>query len=896
MHSANGDQKLSRTGLTEAEAYQRLAEVGPNELTRARHRSPLRDIVDQLIHPLALLLWVAAALAWLIHTPALTIAIVVVIMLNAVFAFVQERQGEQAVEALMAYIPQQAMVIRQGVRRELPARELVPGDVIEIKEGDRVCADARLVDGALEIDMSAINGESLPTLRSAAPLDDPLSDSSSAVFSGTSCTGGQAIAVVTSTGMHTEIGRIASLTQGVTREQSPLESQVRKVAWLIAFVSVIVGLAFIPLGTWLAGLSLLDATSFAIGLIVANVPEGLLPTITLALAVAVRELARSGAVVKRLSAVETLGATSVICTDKTGTLTQNRMHAVLVWTTAGEMWLGGGAPSPSDVAHLHEVIEVLAHCNTATIDTSASDWTTQPTGAGDPTEIALLQAAAQLGARFGAGQMNVDRQRLFHFDPGLRLMSTIDKDSEGLWLHTKGAPEEVLARSTRIVDASQQVVDLDDAMRARVMNAVQRYATRGLRLIGLAVRDLRESVVPDDRSEAERDLTFCGFAGLLDPARPEVKPAVAKCHSAGIRIFVVTGDHRLTAAEIAHEVGIGSKDQNAVDASDIDQLDDTDFSELLESQQELVIARSSPEMKMRIAESLQAGGHVIAMTGDGVNDAPALRRADIGVAMGRSGTDVAREAATMVLTDDNFRTIAQAVEAGRRVYDNVRKFVLYIFAHATPEVVPFLLFALSGGRIPLPITVLQILCIDIGTETLPALALGREKAEPGLMERPPRPKSERLIQPGLLIRAWLLLGGVSAILVTAGFLATLRSGGWRFGDDVSGNSSLHHVYLQATTMTFLGIVACQVGTAMAARTDHASLRQIGVFSNRLLLWGIAFELGFAALIILTPGINKMLGMELPPGPLLPCLPFFALIVWGVDECARFLKRKRGSHR
>jgi calcium-translocating P-type ATPase len=894
VHDEAASVVVDRAGLSTSQAAQLLATHGPNELAQTSRRNPLRDLADQLVHPLALLLWVAAALAWLIHTPVLTIAIVVVILLNAVFAFVQERQGERAVEALMAYLPQQANVRRDGQRREIPARDLVPGDVIELKEGDRVCADARLLEGALEIDMSAINGESLPTVRSAGmgPAPDAGVDTSDRVFSGTSCTGGDALAVVTATGMSTEIGRIASLTQGVRRESSPLERQVRRVAWLIAFVSVGVGLAFIPLGAFLAGLSLQDATSFAIGLIVANVPEGLLPTITLALAVAVRELARAGALVKRLSAVETLGATSVICTDKTGTLTENRMHAVLVWTTAGEMWLGGARPAESEAAQVASVVDVLSRCNTAEVNAPAVHPHDDPLIAGDPTEVALLMAAHKLGGLQDLDEVRAQRRRMFHFDPALRMMTTVDQVCDELQVHSKGAPEEVLARCTHLMNERHVVTDLDEVTRTRILDAVSRYAARGLRLIATATRVLPDDDLPELREQVERDLTFGGFVGLLDPARPQVREAVDRCHSAGIRILVVTGDHRLTATQIAREVGIGGAAPISFDASDLDAMPAQDFNELLDQGQELIVARSSPEMKMRIAEALQATGHVIAMTGDGVNDAPALRRADIGVAMGRSGTDVAREAATMVLTDDNFRTIADAVEAGRRIYDNVRKFVLYIFAHATPEVVPFLLFALSGGRIPLPITVLQILCIDIGTETLPALALGRERAEPGLMARPPRPKSERLIQGPLLLRAWLLLGGVSAVLVTAGFLWTLREGGWAPGDDVSADAPLHHIYLQATTMTFLGIVWCQLGTAMAARTEKASLRQIGVFSNRLLLWGIAFELGFATFIIVTPGVNEILGMELPPPHALLCLPFFALAVWGVDELVRYLRRQK----
>ncbi|MBI1377981.1 MAG: HAD-IC family P-type ATPase [Frankiales bacterium] len=899
------DLRSSPRGLSEREAARRLATYGANELRRAGRRSPWRDLLDQLLHPLALLLWMAALLAWVIGTPVLSAAILVVVWLNALFAFVQEREGERAVEALSAYLPQRAVVRRDGHRREVPARELVPGDVIELAEGDRVCADARLVEGSLEVDMSTISGESLPAFRSAAAHDrgGPLLQAESLVFSGTLCTGGEAVALVSRTGMHTELGRIAALSQRVVREPSPLERQVRRVAWLIAAVSVGAGLAFIPIGALLAGLSLADAGSFAIGLIVANVPEGLLPTITLALAVAVRELARRGALVKRLSAVETLGATSVICTDKTGTLTQNRMHAVLVWSSAGEQQLGASTSGPragtGDVEGpqpevLGRLAEVLAACNTAELaDDVVDDPARDPAGTGDPTELALLAVAARLGADVDADRRAALRRTLFHFDPARRLMSSVDDAGQRRAVHTKGAPEEVLARCSGLLDSCGRVVELDDERRREVATAVAAYAAHGLRLIAAAYRDLpADRPVPAERDDAERDLVLAGLVALLDPARPEVRAAVEQCHEAGIRVIVLTGDHRLTAGEIAREVGIGGPDLRPWDAQELDRLTDAQFDAFLAHGRELVIARTSPEMKMRVAESLQAQGQVVAMTGDGVNDAPALRRADIGVAMGGTGTDVAREAATMVLTDDNFRTIAQAVEAGRQVYDNVRKFVLYIFAHTTPEVVPFLVFALSGGRVPLPITVLQILCIDIGTETLPALALGREPAEPGLMRRPPRPRSENLIRRDLLLRAWLLLGGVSTLLVTSAFFWTLTAGGWTPGADVAAGSPLHEVYLQATTMTFLGIVACQVGTAFAARTERASLREIGPLSNPLLLWGIAFELVFAAAVVVLPGVSEVLGMALPPLHQLAVLPLFAVAVWGADELVRWARRRR----
>ena len=368
--------------------------------------------------------------------------------------------------------------------------------------------------------------------------------------------------------------------------------------------------------------------------------------------------------------------------------------------------------------------------------------------------------------------------------------------------------------------------DLGSQERENVLAAVERYGAQGLRVLAVARKTLDTITIPAQRDEVEQDLEFLGLVALFDPPRPEVAAAVARCHSAGIRIVVITGDYGPTAAEIAHRVGIAPNGAQVITGTELDEMSEHELELLLREGGELIFARSSPEVKLRIADALRADGQVVAMTGDGVNDAPALRRADIGVAMGRSGTDVAREASTMVLTDDNFATIVSAIEAGRQVFDNVRKFILYIFAHATPEVVPFLVFALSGGTIPLPLTVLQILAIDLGTEILPALALGREPAEVGLMERPPRAPGEGVIRRSLLFRSWLFLGGVEAALVLGGFFLVLVRAGWHPGDAVGGSSPLHGAYLQATTMTFAGIVACQIGHC-CCRADGARLLAVG---------------------------------------------------------------------
>jgi len=881
------DLRSARSGLSSREAERRLVQFGPNLLRRRGGRRWPQELASQFTHPLALLLWAAAALAWVAGIVPVAVAIVVVILINAAFAFVQERQAERAVEALAQYLPAQTRVLRDGREQRIEARALVPGDVLVVEEGDRVSADARLLAGGVEVDLSTLTGESMPAFRSAELEDTrvPVLQARDLLFSGTTCTAGEARALVYATGMHTELGRIAALSERVDKEESPLEAQVRRVAWLIALIAVCTGAAFVPIATLAAGLPLNDAIVFAVGLLVGNVPEGLLPVITLALAVGVRGLVRRGAVVKRLSAVETLGSTSVICTDKTGTLTENRMRVTAIWTAPQTLDLEAGGEQARSAGGdvLHALSQAMAACNNAKREGSA----------GDPTELAMLAAAVELGVDVTPADRDRGRRRLFHFDPVLKLMSTVDERDGGLWIDSKGAPEALLPRCSTIIWSDGRERPLGPAERAEVERLVDGYAGEGLRVLGVAQRALDPDVpVPESREQVEADLCLLGLVAMFDPPRAEVPDAVARCHEAGIRIIVVTGDHGLTAGAIARRVGIARDGATIVTGEELERMSEDELDRLLREGRELIFARSSPEAKLRIADALRAEQHVVAMTGDGVNDAPALRRADIGIAMGSSGTDVAREAATMILSDDNFATIVAAIEAGRRVYDNIRKFLLYIFAHTTPEVTPFLVFALSGGAIPLPLTVLQLLAFDIGTETLPALALGREAAEPGLMQRPPRRRSESVIQRSMLLRAWLFLGVICAALAMAGFFYVLLRAGWHPGDPTGKGTELHHAYQQATTMTFLGMIAGQVGTAFAARTERASLRSVGVLGNRLLLWGIAFELVLAAILIYAPPFQSLLNTAaLSPDMLLFVAPF-PFVVWGADELRRWLLRRR----
>jgi calcium-translocating P-type ATPase len=881
------DLGCGRDGLSIQEAQRRLLQYGPNVLRRRSKPRWPTELARQLTHPLALLLWLAAVLSFAVGSGAVAVAVLLVIVLNAAFAFIQEFQAEKAVEALAGYMPRHTTALRDGAPRQIEATELVPGDVVLLAEGDQLAGDMRLLSGSLEVDLSTLTGESVPVLRSASLRDSgvPRLQARDLVFSGTSATGGEATGVVYATGMNTELGRIAALSERVKEQPSPLERQVRRVAWLIAAIAVAMAVAFVPLAIFAAGLSFKSSIVFAVGLLAGNVPEGLLPVITLALAVAVGLLARRGALVKRLSAVETLGSTDVICTDKTGTLTENRMQPSTVWTVFGEQRLDGPMPAANLDRPRLALGEAAALCNDAHLEGAGAS-------VGDPTELALLMAAGCLGVAAQTLRREHERRHRYNFDPRLKLMSTIDAYQSGARLHTKGAPESVLPRCTAVLGRDGEPVALDDRTRGEITGQVERFAQQGLRVLALARRDLNVPADPPEREQAEQALCFLGLITMLDPPRPEVADAVARCHDAGIRIVVITGDHPLTAAAIARQVGIGDLGIRVVVADRFDHRDTSLIVEALAGPGEVIFARASPEAKLQIADVLRSQGHVIAMTGDGVNDAPALRAADIGVAMGRSGTDVAREASTMVLTDDNFATIVTAIEAGRQVYDNVRKFIIYIFTHATPEVIPFLLFALAGGAIPIPLPVLLLLAFDVGTETLPSLALGRDPVEPGTMQRPPRPHNEGVIRRPMLIRAWLFLGVIISALSLGCFFAVLTHAGWRPGDPTGPGTRLHHAYLQATTMTFLGMIAGQIGTAFAVRTSHMSLRRIGLFSNPYLLLAVAGELLIAAIIVYAPPVQSLLNTAAPPPAalllLLPC----PIIVWSADQLRRLLSNRR----
>ena len=690
-----------RHGLTAPEVAARLRRDGPNVLPAPRPASPVLLLARQMTHFFALLLWVAAGLAYLGGMPQLAAAIVIVVLVNGAFAFAQEYRADRAGRRLRELIPARVIVRRDGRRTVVDAAELVAGDIVLLEAGDRVPADLDLLEvHSLALDESMLTGESVPVRP----------EPGGPAHAGTFVVEGEAEAEVTATGARTRLAGIAALTSQAHRRPGPLALQLRRAVMIIAVIAVCVGVVFFGVAIGL-GMPPDNGFLLAVGVTVALVPEGLLPTVTLSLARGAQQMARRSALVRRLEAVETLGSTTYICTDKTGTLTRNEMAVVEVWTPAGAARVSGTGYSPAGtvtasraaVPHLRRLAVAAVRSSTGRIVERTDGW--HPVG--DPMEAALSTFAMRAGVRLDELSSSQVEQR-FPFDPRRRRASVV---ADGL-LQVKGAPDAVLPRCLPVPGADAPLAEM---------------TASGLRVLAVACR--AAGGLPADPGQAERDLTLLGLIGLEDPPRDDVSDAIAACQRAGIRLAMVTGDHPATARAVGEQVGLAGPDALVTTGADLPEDDDA-LGAMLD-RDGVILARVTPEDKLRIARALQKRGHVVAMTGDGVNDGPALRQADIGVAMGASGTDVAREAADLVLLDDHFATIVAAVELGRATYTNIRRFLTYHLTDNVAELVPFAAWAITGGELPLALGVLQILALDIGTDLLPALALGAERPTRG---------------------------------------------------------------------------------------------------------------------------------------------------------------------
>jgi calcium-translocating P-type ATPase len=812
-------------GLSRREAAERLLRDGPNALPEPPGRSPLRLLGAQLSHFFAVMLWVAALLALVGGMPALAVAIVVVVVLNGAFSFAQEYRADRAAAQLRSLLPMRVSVRRDGHRHVVDAADLVVGDVVLLSGGDRVCADLRVAQvHDLRLDESMLTGESTlvrPEVGGSA-------------WAGTFAVEGEAVAQVVATAGRTRLAEIAGLTERAHPPTSPLSVALNRVVRLVALMSVSIGLLFFLIAL-LLGNPPSQGFLFAVGVTVALVPEGLLPTVTLALALASQRMAGRHALVRHLEAVETLGSTTFICTDKTGTITRNQMTVVEVWTPAGTARVSGsGYERHGRVDGPVEAVRALARtavlCSSGRLQYRAGGWVP----VGDPMEVALhvlaLRAGEEPDGLDGADPVT----RRYPFDPRRRRSSVVAGDA----LHVMGAPDGLLPLCRPVPGA--------DA-------ALHRLAERGLRVLALACRP---GPVPEGSAgDVERDLELLGLVGLEDPPRPGVADAIHACRRAGIRIALLTGDHPATARVIAAEVGIISRDGEVLEGRDL-PADPAALGALLDRY--VVVARVTPEDKLRIAEALQARGHVVAMTGDGVNDGPALRAADVGVAMGASGTDVAREAADVVLLDDRFETIVAAVELGRATFSNIRRFLTYHLTDNVAELTPFVVWALSGGRIPLALTVLQVLALDIGTDLLPALALGAEPPNSRVLDGPVR--STRLIDGAVLRRVFGVLGPTEAAVEMLAFGGVLVAGGWAWGKDPSD-----HLLAVASGAAFSAVVLGQLANAFACRSQRRWALGQSPATNPLLLGAVATELLLLLVFLTVPPLPHLLGGSWPTG-------------------------------
>ncbi len=822
-------------GLTGREAAQRLEKYGPNQLAQPQPPGLLLRILGQLKDPMILVLLAAAALSlaasggedWLDG-----VIILVIVVVNGVISITQEDHAQQALEELRRMSSPQATALREGAPRKISATALVPGDVILLEAGDQVPADARILEcSRLQADESAMTGESLPVekeARGALPENTPLGDQVNMLIAGTLITAGRGTALVVATGMDTQMGRIAGLLLDSGEGDTPLQRRMGEISRSLSFLCLAVCAVMFGVGLF-QGKGLLDMFLTAVSLAVAAIPEGLPAIVTIVLALGVQRLAARNAIVKKLPAVETLGCAGVICSDKTGTLTQNKMTVQQVWLPPG--------------TRRRDAMLAGTLCSDARLEWKAG----APTASGDPTEGALVVAAARDGVDQNRELEHLSRVADIPFDSTRKLMTTIHTDRSGGWTaFVKGAPDVLLGRCVRTAKGPMAQSD-----RARILAANEEMAGKALRVIAVARRELSALPQNPQPSEVERELTFLGLFGLMDPPRPEVRAAVARCHLAGVRPVMITGDHRATAVAVAKELDIVRPGDWSVTGAELDFMPQ----ELLENDIEkfAVFARVSPEHKMRIVQAWQKRGRVVAMTGDGVNDAPALKAADIGCAMGKTGTDVAKGAADMILTDDNFSTIVAAIEEGRGIYSNIRKAIHYLLSCNIGEI--FTIFAatlLGFGQMPL--VPVQLLWLNLVTDSLPALALGVEPVEEGVMEEDPRDASAGLFDGRFSLRlAWqgLMVGGLTLAAYFLGFTRLAAPG-------LEGAA--------ANTMAFATLTLCQLFHAFNVRSEDRSLFAQGVLSNpamnRAFLAGLAMQLS----VLLVPplqGVFSVTPMNAP---------------------------------
>ena len=823
-----------RTGLSESEAQKRVTEYGYNELKKRKGRGISTIFLDQFKGLLIMVLIIAALISFLLGERTDSYIILIIVIINAFMGLAQEYKAEKAIERLQELASPVATILRDKAIREIPARNVVPGDIIILESGDFVPADGRLFESSyLRVDEAPLTGESVPSLKVVEVLpESPLADRENMVYMGTTVTDGRGKAIVTETGMNTEMGKIAEIIQTMEREKTPLQEKLETFSkYLTGGIAGFCALIFI-LGT-ARGEPAFEMFFTAVSLAVAAIPEGLPAIVTIVLALGVQRMIRRNALMRRLKAVETLGSSTIICSDKTGTITRNEMMVSRIfvgetmyrvtgkgYSPQGSFYKNGNQVSPDRLLQL--ILEIGTLCNDAQVR--------EETVVGDPTEASLIVSAAKAGIQKEEVEARVERVKEIPFSSERKKMTTIHKKDQKYSVYTKGAPDVILELCTK-VEEQEGISVLTEEKKEEILSIYNKMASRALRALGMAYRELEN--IPENDEDIEKDLIFVGIQGMRDDPRPEVKDAISLCKTAGIKSMMITGDFKATAVAIAEEVGITGK---AITGEDLDLMSDAELEQEIETIG--VVARVSPEHKTRIVTALKEKGHITAMTGDGVNDAPSLKKADIGIAMGITGTDVAKEAADMVLTDDNFASIVNAVEEGRHIYDNIIKFIYFLLCCNIGEIF-VLFFALLLG-FSRPLIPIQILWINLITDGFPALALGVDPPEEGIMKRKPRDPKESIFSQGRG-RSIVEIGLLMSVLVLVGF-------------QFLGGSGEH-----AQTVAFSTLVFVQLAHTFNARSEKKSIFNIGIFSNKYLVGAVLLSVGLQISVVYTPGLQPLFG-------------------------------------
>ena len=833
-----------KAGLDSHEVAERLKEVGLNSIeVRDRHKT-LKSFMRQFTNFFTILLNISAGICFFAHSIApeeniniLGFALLGVSLLNAFFSFIQEYKAEKAMEALRKFLPQKVKVKRENLITEILADQLVPGDILLLAEGDRIAADARIISSNnLLVNNAPLTGESRPINLVPEKSNLRLEESRNIAFAGSSILRGSAQSVVFATGLRTEFGKLARLSQAIKREPSPLEKETSHMVKVLTVIATLMGSTFFFYGVF-TGKPLWINLVFMMGIIVANVPEGLLPTFTLSLAMGSLRMAKKNVLVKSLNAVEAMGAVHVICTDKTGTLTRNTLSITKMIDYKGNNLNSHGEKS----------ILLRARCASEVLQTESGS-------SGDPLDVEVHNKFMQITKSFEKYNGLFKSQRYFPFDTSLRRSGSINKLNNRSEYIVKGAWEVIspFLSHFSIDGSAENKIECSQKDLMITQKTVKTMASRGLRVLGVATKVINDIDIKQKRESLERDLTFIGFLIIEDPIREEVPKAVLKCAQAGIDVILITGDHPDTALSVAKTCNIVSDQKQYLTGSELENLTQSQLIGKIESGVR-VFARSTPEQKMKIVSALKAMEKVTAMTGDGVNDAPALKAADVGVAMGKSGTDVARESAQIILLDDNFASIVSGIEEGRTVFANIRKFTNYVLVSNGPEILPYLIYILFP--VPLALNVIQILSIDLGTDIIPSMGLGQEPPDPEEMKRPPRKIKNNLMDPKLILHSYLFLGLLEGAWSLSLFFYILISGGWSYGERLSEDVPL---YRSAMGIALATILLMQIGNLIGRRFSTRSGLDLGLFKNRLIFAGIIIQIVFSWAVLYFPPVQNIL--------------------------------------